>query len=66
MEKDEMHTLINKYLDGEASPAEAVLVEEWYQSFEKNSALTEQMNEEERKQAMHAGFLSVKAALGLT
>ncbi len=65
MKNEEVNKLLDKYLAEQASVEELNLVDEWYQSFEKNAGIIEQLSEEEREQTMNEGFMKIRNRLNL-
>ena len=63
MQDGKINQLIDKYLDGKATAAEAKAVEDWYASFEDMPGLTGQLGREETDAAMNQGFQSLLSTL---
>lgn len=63
METQNIQILIEKYLNGLASPEEIRLVDEFYASFESEPGLTEQLDKEELDRSITNGFSSLMAVL---
>ena len=63
MKSEEIHILLDKYLADQASEEEMKLVEEWYQSFESNQGIVEQLNEREKEKSMTESFNRIRNAL---
>lgn len=63
METQNIQILIEKYLNGLASPEEIRLVDEFYASFENEPGLTEQLDKEELDRSITNGFSSLMAVL---
>jgi hypothetical protein len=62
---NDLITLIDKYLNGEASESEQELVDSWYLSFESKPGLTEQLSPAAAAKAMAEGFASLCSKLDL-
>jgi hypothetical protein len=65
MQDGEIKKLIDKYLNGTATAAEAKLVDDWYASFEDHQGLTNQLNTTELENNRTESFDSVLASLKL-
>lgn len=63
METQNIQILIEKYLNGLASPEETRLVDEFYASFENEPGLTDQLDKEEVERSITRGFSSIMAVL---
>lgn len=65
MTNSDLLVLVEKYLAGQASEAERQLVDDWYDSFEKNPGLKDHLDKEEMELAMKRNFLAVRKQLNL-
>ncbi len=59
MNNTRLKELLNKYLDGTATAAEIREVDDWYQSFDRDKGLTEQLNNEQLAALEQLLFLRV-------
>ncbi|MGN7720465.1 FecR family protein [Chitinophaga sp. 22620] len=59
MNNTRLKELLNKYLDGTATAAEIREVDDWYQSFDRDKGLTEQLNDEQLAALEQLFFLRV-------
>lgn len=59
MNNSDLLVLVEKYLAGQASEEERRLVDDWYDSFEKNPGLTDQMDKEGVELASKKSFLAL-------
>lgn len=66
MIEKELNSLINKYLNGEASETEIKFIDDWYQSFEEQQGFLQLLKKEEIEQAVHISFETFKATLSST
>jgi hypothetical protein len=63
MKSEEVDRILDKYLAEQASVEEVKLVEAWYESFETNPGIVEQLSKEEIEQSMNKGFMRIKKGL---
>jgi hypothetical protein len=63
MEPKYIQILIEKYLNGLATPEEIRLVEEFYASFETEPGLTSQLDQSDVDESIKRGFSSIMSAL---
>jgi hypothetical protein len=65
MQDGDIKKLIDKYLNGTATPEEAKLVDDWYASFEDHQGFTGQSNTVELEKMVTESFDAVLTSLKL-